>query len=87
MLIDDIFAERVVVKEGGTARRVTCIRAIIHQLWQKSLSGSQKAYKLYMRYLRFVATQVPKGDAFELRFGPDLLTSEEVYRKHGRRPY
>ena len=84
VLIDKIFAERVVVKEGGLTRRITCIRAMIHQLWQKSIGGSRKAHKLYIRYLRFVATQVPKG-GFEIRFGPDLLTAEEVHRKHGRK--
>lgn len=83
MLIDNILAERVVVKEGETTHRVTCIRAIIHQLWQKSLAGSRKAQKLYMRYVRFVAAQAKNG-GFEIRFGPDLLTEEQVRRKHGR---
>ena len=84
-LIDTIFAEQVVIKEGDSVRRVTCIRAIIHQLWQKSLGGSRKAQRLYMRYVRFVASQVTKG-GFELRFGPDMLTEAEVYDKHGRFP-
>ena len=85
VLIDKIFAEQVVVKEGDLTRRITCIRAIIHQLWQKSIGGSRKAHKLYIRYLRFAATQVQNSNGgLEVRFGPDLLTEEEVHRKHGR---
>ena len=84
VLIDKIFAEKVVVKEGGLTRRITCIRAIIHQLWQRSIGGSRKAHKLYIRYLRFAAAQVQNNGGLEIRFGPDLLTAEEVRRKHGR---
>jgi hypothetical protein len=80
-LIDEIFEEQVVVRDGGVTRRVTCIRAIIHQLWQKSMGGSCRAHRLYMRYIRFAASQGQKG-GIELRFGPDLLTAEEVMRKH-----
>ncbi len=82
-LIDNLFVEEVAVREGDKVKRVTCIRAIVHQLWQKSLGGSGKAQKLYMRYMRFVANQI-QGGGVELRFGPDMLTSEEVHRKHGR---
>jgi hypothetical protein len=85
VLIDKLLAEQVVLKEGETTRRVTCIRAIIHQLWQKSLAGSLKAHKLYMRYVRFAAAQVKNG-SLELRYGPDLLTEEQVLRKHEREP-
>ena len=83
VLIDKIFAQQVAINEGDAVRRVTCIRAVIHQLWQKSLGGSRKAHRLYMRYIRFVAGQV-RGGGLELRFGPDMLTAEEVQRKHGR---
>jgi hypothetical protein len=85
VLIDNIFAEQVVLKEGGSARRVTCIRAIIHHLWQKSLTGSRKAQRLYMRYVRFAAARAKKG-GYELRYGPDLLTEKQVLRKHRRKP-
>jgi hypothetical protein len=83
VLIDRIFLEPVVLNEGNTKYRVTCIRAIIHQLWQRSLGGNQRASRLYMRYIRFVAAQTAER-GFEVRFGPDMLTAEQVMRKLGR---
>jgi hypothetical protein len=83
VLIDAIFEKEVLVKEGNSTQRITCIQAIIHQLWLKSLGGSRKAHRLCMRYLRFVASQARDG-GFEMRFGPDMLTGDEVQRK-GRR--
>lgn len=83
-LIDKLFAEEMTVKEGNRIRRVTCVRAIMHQLWRKSFDGGAKAYKLFMRHARFFAAQVRESDV-ELRFGPDMLTAEQVERKRGLR--
>jgi hypothetical protein len=83
VLIDDIFAKKVMLSDGHSARRVSCIRAIIHQLWQKSIGGSRRAQRLYMRYMKFAAEKIQRP-GIEMRFGPDRLTAEEVMRKHGR---
>lgn len=84
-MIDKFLLSPVTVREGDTTRRVTCFEAILHQLWRQAVSGSRRADKLLMRYLRFAGSRGNPG-GIEFRFGPDLLTEEEVLRKHGRLP-
>jgi hypothetical protein len=83
LLIDRIFAEEILLTVAGKPIRLTFFEAILQHVWQQSLTGNRKASRLYTRYLQFAASQ-DEESGFEVRFGNELLTADEVQRKHGR---
>lgn len=61
-MVEELFARRVNIVEGGTPRNVSVFEAILTQLLLKEMAGNKRAFALRLGYQKFVTSRRGKRE-------------------------